>query len=142
MTRLPTGMPTRPVFQAGISWPSVNTFGGTDGCVADGQLLLNALPVRQIEPTYLTTIDCLAWIGAPEPLISVLTTSLLGGVFLGTEICGAPPGPADTVGSLPPPLLRCLPDALAFGWKECSTSMTQTRVSAGLTPICELPCGP
>src|SRR5690348_14951251 len=103
MIRLPTGTPTRPVFHAGISFPRVNTLGGAEGCAADGQLLLNTLPSRQIEPTYLTTTDCPALTAAPVPLISVLTTSLLGGLVLGTVICGAPPAPAETVGRLPPP---------------------------------------
>src|SRR6266487_1037165 len=98
MTRLPTGAPIRPVCQAGMSLSSVNTLGGTEGCAADGQLLLNTLPVRQIEPTYLTTIDCFAVTGAPVPLIRVLTISLLGGAILGTLICGTPPTPAVTVG--------------------------------------------
>src|SRR5215813_6950950 len=140
MTRLPTGIPTSPVFQAGMSWPSVNRLGGTVGWAAEGQLLLNNWPVRQIEPAYLTTMDCLACNGAPVPLIRVLTTSLLGGAVFGTEICGTPPGPAEMVGRLPPPLVMVLPDALAFGPKACSRSTTQTRVSVGLTPIWELPC--
>src|SRR5215467_5924199 len=142
MTRLPVGTPTRPVFQAGIRWSRLNTFGGTVGCVADGQLLLKTLPVRQIEPTYLTTTDWCSLIGAPVPWISVLLTSLAGGAFFGTLICGTPPTPAATVGRLPPPLVMCLPAALAFGGKACSRSTTHTRVSVGFTPIWELPCAP
>src|SRR5215813_13819560 len=142
MTRLPTGTPTMPVFQAGIRRSRLNTVGGAVGCVPDGQLLLNTLPVRQIEPTYLATMDWCAWIGAPVPWISVLATSWLGGAVFGTVICGTPPGPAATVGKLPPPLVMCLPDALAFGGKACSRSTTKTSVSVGLTPILELPCAP
>ena len=69
MSRLPTGTPTRPVFHAGISCPSVNTLGGDVGAEVVGQLSLNTLPVRQIEATYLTTIDCPAVTGVHVPWI-------------------------------------------------------------------------
>src|SRR5262249_9649207 len=38
-----------------------------------------------------------------------------------------------------PPVLTCLPVAVASAGNACSRSMTQTRVSVGLTPICALP---
>src|SRR5579859_1006177 len=142
MTRLPTGTPTSPVFQAGISCPSLNRPGGAVGCAADGQLSLNTFPVCQIAPTYLTTIDWPAFTAAPVPLISVFTTSLLGGDAFGMWICGADPATAWTVGRPPPPLLTCLPAALAFAGNACSRSSTHTRVSVGLTPIWALPLVP
>src|SRR5215472_935675 len=113
MTRLPTGTPTRPVFHAGISWPSWNTFGGVVGCATDGQLSLNTLPVRQIDPTYLTTTASPAFSGAPVPLISVFTTSLLGGPDFGMAICGDTPADALTLGKEPPPSVMCFPVALS-----------------------------
>src|SRR5215472_11309346 len=103
MTRLPTGTPTKPVFHAGISWPSLNTFGGVVGCASDGQSSLNTLPVRQIDPTYLTTIASPAFTGTPLPLIRVFTTSLRGGADFGMAICGEAPTWALTVGRMPPP---------------------------------------
>src|SRR5215470_13718661 len=139
MTRLPTGMPTRPVFQAGISFPSLNAVGGAVGCDDDGQLSLNTWRVRQIEATYLTTIDWPAFTAGPVPSIRVFTTILDGGALLGITICGAVPAAAWTVGRLPPPLLTCLPLALASAGNACNTSITQTRVSVGLMPICALP---
>src|SRR5215469_3071999 len=142
MTRLPTGTPTRPVFHAGISWPSWNTFGGVVGCCSDGQLSLNTLPVRQIDPTYLTTIASLAFTGAPVPLIRVFTTSLLGGADFGMAICGDAPVAVEIFGRAPPPSVTCCPVAASVGENALSTSTTQTSVSVGLTPIWELPSEP
>src|SRR5580658_1343802 len=142
MTRLPTGTPTRPVFHPGMSWPSVNTLGGEVGSEEFGQLSLNTLPVRQIEPTYLTTIDSPAFTGAPVPLISVVTTSLVGGEVLGIVIAGPVAGEELIFGRAPPPSVICVPDAPWVGVNAWSTSITQTRVSVGSTPIWELPCAP
>src|SRR5579859_685223 len=103
MIRLPTGTPTRPVFQAGMSCPSVNTFGGVVGDDSVGQLSLNTLPVRQIDPTYLTTIDSPDFTGTPVPLISVVITSLAGGDFFGMAIVGDVPSDAVILGRVPPP---------------------------------------
>src|SRR5579863_9461954 len=142
MTRLPTGTPTRPVFHAGISCPSWNTFGGVVGAAVVGQLSLNGLPVRQIEPTYLTTIDCPVFTGAPVPWISVVLMSLVGGLDLGMAMVGPVPVWTLTLGSAPPPSVTFLPVAPSVGVNAWSTSITQTSVSLGLTPTCELPRGP
>src|SRR5579864_8386066 len=112
MTRLPTGMPTSPVFQAGITLLSGNEVGGAAGWAADGQSLLNSLPVRQIEPMYLVTSVCPGWTAGPVPLISVVTTSFAGGAFLGNVSVGAVPVAAETEGSAPPPWLIVWPDAV------------------------------
>src|SRR5215469_10812225 len=134
MTLLPTGRPTRPVFQAGMTLLSGNEVGGAPGWAADGQSLLNSFPVRQIEPIYLVTSVCPGFTAGPVPLISVVTTSLAGGPFLGKARFGAWPGVAETVGSAPPPLLTCCPDAVIVAVNTWSGSTTQTMVSVGPTP--------
>src|SRR5262245_4287471 len=101
MTLLPTGTPTRPVFQAAITLSSGNEVGGAAGWDADGQSVLNTLPVRQIEPMYLVTSVCPGRTAGPVPLISVVTTSFLGGAALGNVRVGAVPVVAATDGSEP-----------------------------------------
>src|SRR5258708_4245562 len=130
MTLLPTGTPTRPSFQPGTTFPpSWKLNGRPPGAADGGQVLLNTLPVRQMEPTYwATTVWPLASFG-PEPLISVVTDSLAGGVFLGTAMTGDCPDAAVTVGSLPPPVDTCVPLAACVAENCCSRSITHTTVS-------------
>src|SRR6266851_4421661 len=113
MTRLPTGTPTRPVFQPAITWPSLNTVGIEWGRADDGQFSSKICLLRQITPTYLTTTTCPARTAGPGPLISVVTVRPAGGAVFGIVTAGISPGCADTVGRRPPPLLTCEPEALA-----------------------------
>ena len=76
------------------------------------------------------------------PWIRVVLTSLVGGLFLGMAIVGPVPAWTVILGSAPPPLVMFLPVALWLAENAWSTSITQTRVSVGLTPTWELPCGP
>src|SRR3984957_15758459 len=133
MTRLPTVTPARPWFQPFTTWPpSWKLNGRPCGSAADGQVALNTLPVRQIEPTYCaTTVSPVTSFG-PEPLIRVVTDRPAGGELFGTVMTGAWPGFAVTVGSLPPPVETCEPVAACVDEYCWSRSITQTSVSVPL----------
>ena len=78
---------------------------------------------------------------APEPLISVLTTSEDGGLWAedGMVMVGAAPAFAVTEGSEPPPLVTWVPVAEALFANSLIMSTTNTRVSVAVTPAEELP---
>src|ERR1700739_2113524 len=70
ITRLPTGTPARPSFQPGMTPPPSWKLNGIPfGWDDVGQVVLNTLAFRQIEPTYsATTVSPLVSLG-PAPLI-------------------------------------------------------------------------
>src|SRR5215469_4320639 len=139
ITRLPTGMPASPLLRPGSTcWPPTWKPSRWPAALwADGQEASNTLPVRQLTPTYcVTTVSPLASLG-PEPLISVVTESLAGGVFFGTEMTGAWPAVAVTDGSLPPPVDTCVPLAACVAEYCCRRSITQTSVSLPVICSCD-----
>lgn len=112
------------------------------GADADGHVVVNTFPVRQMEPTYCATrVSPLASAG-PEPLISVVTDSLAGGALLGTEITGPCPYVVVTVGSLPPPSDTCFPAAACVPEYCCRRSITHTSVSLPVICSWDWPVGP
>src|SRR5580700_4951483 len=131
MTRLPTVWPTRPLSQPGMTWLGVAPMVKPKGWprVQDAS---KTLPVRQITPTYWATTVWPLLTAAPDPLISVFATSADGGrPDEGILITGAVPEVAVTVGSAPPPLDTCVPDAESFAPKSLIMSTTKTSVSVG-----------
>ena len=100
--------------------------------------------MRQLTPMYCATTSWPLVTTGPDPLISVLVTSVFGGVTpLGIVTLGALPVAALTVGRLPPPLDTWDPDAETvaeeYFWRR---SMTKTRVSLPVTPSWEFPLVP
>src|SRR5215469_8005498 len=110
MTRLPTGTPTRPWSQPGKIWAGVASISKPRSMPWDQDESKTAR-VRQLRPTYWVTTYWPLTTGGPDPLISVLTTRLLGGAVAGILTAGALPVEAVTVGKLPPPLDTCAPAA-------------------------------
>src|ERR1700681_3295362 len=111
ITRLPTRWPMRPASRPGMTWVGVAPMVKPNGSprLQDES---KTLPVRQIAPTYWATTVWPLTTAGPDPLISVFVTSLVGGVLdEGILITGALPVVAVTVGSPPPPLETCVPDA-------------------------------
>src|SRR5215469_6126470 len=141
ITRLPTVWPIRPWFHPGMTWLGVAAMVKPNGCCRV-QEASNTVPLRQIAPTYCTTTVCPLATAGPVPLTSVLLTSLVGGLLDGILIFGAVPAAAVTVGSEPPPLDTCWPDADAFAAKFLIRSTTNTSVSVPLIPACGLPLVP
>src|SRR5262249_32096198 len=141
MTRLPTGTPTRPVSQPGMIWAGEAPISKPNGAPRD-QEESKTLRVRQLRPTYCVTTSWPLATGGPDPLISVLTTSLLGRDGVGTFTLGAVPVLAETVGRLPPPLDTLVPDADAVPVYSLIMSTTNTSVSLPVMPTCELPLAP
>src|SRR5215469_12587405 len=136
-TRLPTGTPVRPWLKPASTLPPSWNPNTCPACDEVGQLLANTEPVRQSAPTnWATTVSPLVSFG-PEPLIRVVTDRLAGGEVLGTVMTGAWPVLAVTVGSVPPPLDTCGPDADCVLEYCCSRSTTMTRVSVLFTPSCD-----
>src|SRR5215469_1920601 len=144
ITLLPTGTPASPLLRPGSTCcpPTWKLSRCPAASCADGHEASNTLPVRQLTPTYcVTTVSPLASFG-PEPLIRVVTDSLAGGVFFGTEMTGAWPVVAVTDGSLPPPADTCVPLAACVAEYCCRRSITQTRVSFPVIWSCDWPFGP
>src|SRR5258708_12244955 len=83
MTLLPTGTPTRPVFQPGMIWAGEAPISKPNGAPRDHEES-KVVRVRQLRPTYWVTTSWPLATGGPDPLIRVLTTSLLGGAVVGT----------------------------------------------------------
>src|SRR5579864_6191190 len=116
MTLLPTGTPIRPLSQPGMIWAGEAPIWKPNGAprVHDES---KTLPVfapalaGQIAPTYCVTTSWPLATGGPDPLISVLTTSLLGGADEGTLTVGALPAFAVTVGRPAPPSDMWVPEA-------------------------------
>src|SRR3984885_5186572 len=102
----------------------------------------NTARVRQFRPTYWVTTYWPEVIGGPLPLMRVLTTRLLGGDDVGTFTVGALPWVAVTVGSAPPPLETCVPEAEAAEASSLIMSTTTHSVSEPVTPPWELPLDP
>src|ERR1700727_2476238 len=101
-TRLPTVLPTRPVSQPGMTWPSPIT-------VVKGPVLVHEdwkdFPVRQMYPLYWTAMSSPFFTTAPLPLMRVLTWRVFGGVALVLILMVGPAvlpaAGATTVGSAP-----------------------------------------
>ncbi len=110
ITRLPTGTPSRPVSQPGMIWAGDAPIWKPNGAPLDQEESKTAR-VRQFRPTYWVTTSWPLVIFGPVPLISVLTTSLVGGDVFGIVTVGALPVTGLTVGRPPPPLETCVPDA-------------------------------
>src|ERR1700728_330271 len=96
--------------QPGMIWAGVASTWKPSGAPRD-QDESNTARVRQFSATYWVTTYWPLATGGPEPLISVLTTRLLGGAEVGTLTGGALPAVALTVGRPDPPLETCDPDA-------------------------------
>src|SRR5580658_8112163 len=97
-TRLPTVLPTRPVSQPGMTWPS--PIGVVNG-VLRAHEESKTFPVRQITPVYWTAMSSPFFTTAPVPLIRVVTESFFGAVTLaGILIVGPAVLPAAGVGDL------------------------------------------
>src|SRR5258707_14985617 len=118
MTLLPTGTPSRPWSQPGMIWAGEASISKPNGAPRDHEES-KTLPVcapalcGQIAPTYCVTTSWPLATGGPDPLISVLTTSLLGGVDAGALTAGAVVALPLTVGTLPPPSDTWAPEAHA-----------------------------
>src|SRR5271168_3616897 len=107
-TRLPTVWPTRPSSQPSITWPTPIVV--PNGWWRD-QVESKGFFVRQITPTYWTTMNSPLVTLGPPPLIRVLICSVLGAAVFGMVIFGPLPAvPAVTLGNAPPPVERHLPD--------------------------------
>ena len=133
ITRLPTGRPSRPLSQPGMICSGVAPIWKPNGAPLDQEESKTAR-VRQFRPTYWVTTSWPLATAGPFPLISVLTTSELGGDVLGIVTVGALPVAGVTVGRLPPPLDRCVPDADAVPEYDLIMSTTNTSVSVPVTP--------
>src|SRR5260221_10434882 len=110
MTLLPTGTPSRPVSQPEMIWAGVAPIRKPNGAPRVHEES-KTVRVRQLRPTYCVTTSWPLATGAPDPLISVFTTSLLGGVDVGILTVGAVFALAVTVGRLPPPSDTFVPEA-------------------------------
>src|SRR5262249_15669394 len=98
--------------------------------------------VRQLRATYCATTSWPLATGGPDPLISVLTTRLLGGADEGILTVGAPSAAAETVGRPAPPSDTWAPEADAVPVEALIMSTTTTTVSVPVTPACGLPAAP
>src|SRR5215468_7453053 len=110
MTRLPTGTPTRPLSQPGMIWAGEAPIRKPNGAPRIHEESKTDF-VRQLTPTYCVTTSWPLATGGPDPLISVLTTRLLGGADAGILTVGALPACAVTVGRPAPPSDTWLPEA-------------------------------
>src|SRR5579864_8526866 len=116
MTLLPTGTPSRPVSMPGMSGDDGTSMPRPVGAPRDheeSKILPVCAPARdgQMTATYWVTTSWPLATGGPDPLISVLTTSLLGGADEGTLTVGALPAFAVTVGRPAPPSDMWVPEA-------------------------------
>src|SRR5215469_15702637 len=110
-TRLPTFCPIRPSLQPGMTWGGEAAMTNPNGAPCDHEAS-KTFPVRQLTPVYCTMTYWPLVIAGPEPSISVLLSSFLGGLPLGTLIVGGLPDV--TFGSPLPPAETFFPLMSAF----------------------------
>src|SRR6202161_4866976 len=107
ITRLPTGRPSRPLSQPGMICSGDAPIWKPNGAPLD-QEESKTPRVRQFRPTYWVTTSWPLATAGPLPLISVLTTSEVGGDVLGIVTVGGLTAAGVSVGRAPTTRARCV----------------------------------
>src|SRR5215469_3276991 len=91
-TRLPTFLPIRPSLQPGMTWGGLAPTTNPNGALCAHEES-KTFPVRQLTPVYCTIRYWPFVTVGPVPWTSVLLSSFLGGLLLGTVTAGGWPAP-------------------------------------------------